>query len=998
MAEEVDIGNVGGKGVASEETLASLVRAVEFMAKKAGYDAKAEAAKVQKLHNAAVKAGTKATKDSVDVIDLFNDEVKEATDRVSAMGRGFNVLVAGLSGIVGSLSNFGEELLGSSTELESFAKHIPLVGGIMGTLAGILDDTVDSFRNMTNAGIDFGGSIFEVRRMAAQSGLSLETFQQVVTSNSEALALFGGGARGGARAFANVSKIVQGQFGQGLSNLGFTMEQTAEYTADYLDLQRRLGRNQRMSDAQLAQGTSDYILMLDKLSKITGKQRDQIQASLQNQREDAVIAALLSTLDAAGREALSGVLTITESMGPEFNSAISDMVATGGVPMSEFGKALIVANPALGSLSRGLAQGTVTQAEFMAGLRTAADDAMNMSDEQVRTYTRLARAQQGESSERALAILTLRQFTEIGEGANDALDAQREAANRGEHGILDFARRITDLRNIIVGTMIDSGVFGILEDGFNTLINFFTSPTGMATVKTAIEDIGSFFNTFISDMQTGGFWNTLQQYFYDGVQSLWDMISTQLFGSTEAENTQRRDSSVASVDEQIASVRQERMGRMTSRGNNTDELAVLDAQLQQLESQRQELMSSDTSATEGMLGGLLPDVNALTIGLGVVGGVGLIAALYALSPALGAIAGPALALGAAIGMGAGGLGLLFEGLSSTIEATGESISGIMDSFTRFRTEGINATTDQIERLNRIPADTLQNTADGVLAMKEALANFGPSTGSTLFSMITGGADNEQMANTASQIERLGEAFGTLEPEKIISASSAVTAMGNSLVAFATGLAADAGAGILSSIRGWFGGEDDILNKINEMAAAFGNINGPNLVETSTGISSMGASLLESASGIGALAEVNMRNLERFSNVSFDNLSGLGEFAQISGLESQFTAISNGVADFENVNAYASAIENLVEQLSELNEELSKDNNGWGAGTGTNAGDVLGSINMSSQGSSEGIDRLNTLMSQMLVILTQSKELETRIERNTASLGGDLSRGRVTNIR
>jgi len=265
-------------------------------------------------------------------------------------------------------------------------------------------------------------------------------------------------------------------------------------------------------------------------------------------------------------------------------------------------------------------------------------------------------------------------------------------------------------------------------------------------------------------------------------------------------------------------------------------------------------------------------------------------------------------------------------------------------------------------------------------------------------MITGGADNQKMADTTTQIKNLGEAFGTLEPEKIISASSAVTAMGNSLVAFATGLAADAGAGILSSIRGWFGGEDDILNKINEMAAAFGNINGPNLVETSTGISAVGASLLQSASGISALAEVNMRNLERFSNVSFDNLSDLGEFAQISGLESQFTAINNGVADFENVNSYASAIEELVKQLSDLNEELSKDNNGWGAGTGTNAGDVLGSINMSSQGSSEGIDRLNTLMSQMLVILTQSKELETRIERNTASLGGDLSRGRVTNIR
>ena len=58
MAEEVDIGNVGGQnGVASEATLARLTASIEAMAKKAGIDPKAEAAKLQKLHNEAVKSG-----------------------------------------------------------------------------------------------------------------------------------------------------------------------------------------------------------------------------------------------------------------------------------------------------------------------------------------------------------------------------------------------------------------------------------------------------------------------------------------------------------------------------------------------------------------------------------------------------------------------------------------------------------------------------------------------------------------------------------------------------------------------------------------------------------------------------------------------------------------------------------------------------------------------------------------------------------------------------
>ena len=57
-------------------------------------------------------------------------------------------------------------------------------------------------------------------------------------------------------------------------------------------------------------------------------------------------------------------------------------------------------------------------------------------------------------------------------------------------------------------------------------------------------------------------------------------------------------------------------------------------------------------------------------------------------------------------------------------------------------------------------------------------------------------------------------------------------------------------------------------------------------------------------------------------------------------------------------------------MKELNDELSRDNNGtFTSGTGANAGSVLGG--MSGGGTSEKLDQLNMLMTQMLQVLTQN---------------------------
>ena len=69
MAEEVNIGNVGGDGVASEVTLQRLVTAQEAMAKKLGISNKGEALKLQALYNKSVKDGATAAKEQTDATE-----------------------------------------------------------------------------------------------------------------------------------------------------------------------------------------------------------------------------------------------------------------------------------------------------------------------------------------------------------------------------------------------------------------------------------------------------------------------------------------------------------------------------------------------------------------------------------------------------------------------------------------------------------------------------------------------------------------------------------------------------------------------------------------------------------------------------------------------------------------------------------------------------------------------------------------------------------------
>ena len=308
-------------------------------------------------------------------------------------------------------------------------------------------------------------TLFDTLSASTRANLALSTFTGVISSSATSLAVLEGSANRGARTFRDISEQVQ-ENARNFAALGLTVEETAEFQADFLDIQTRLGQAQERNATVLGRQTVDYINNLDELSRLTGRQRDEISKSLQQETLDRRISALLTTLEPEARRQLRTVTQTLEARSPEVAEAFREMVATGGAPLSEFGQDLLRTNPRLGQMARGLRDGAVSAEEVMAEFRRTADVANNMGDSQLRLFSTTAAL----GSAVGAAALEMRGFTNIGEGLNEVQQERRDAEEKGANALLAFDAALLQTRNEIIGRLIESNVFTGLEKRFENLM------------------------------------------------------------------------------------------------------------------------------------------------------------------------------------------------------------------------------------------------------------------------------------------------------------------------------------------------------------------------------------------------------------------------------------------------------------------------------------------------------------------------------------------------
>ena len=374
---------------------------------------------------------------------------------------------------INHIKTFGGNVLDSSTRLTDFGNQAIQLTDEMGwagrqlgeafqQLTSELTKQIDTFHNLSEVGIQFTGGLMEYRRMAIEAGVSLDTFQSVVTSISGIIAIFGGNALIGARRFSRISGAIQDEFGPAMNRLGISFEDQIEYLSNYLEIQTRQGRAQFMTDRQLQLGTQGYIKQLDLLATITGKQRKQIADAIRVATADKSIAGIFQALEAGANENLRGIIGALEGMqDSEMKQGMKDLIATGGIPMTEMGKSLMLLNPQLGTMAKRARDGEIGVDQFAAAIRQTAELANARSDAELRLTPIL----QQQGNQVLTAITQMRSMTEFGKGLTEAQKTQQRSMESSDKAMAGLRQSFQRLANALITALAPAIEF--ISKGFN---------------------------------------------------------------------------------------------------------------------------------------------------------------------------------------------------------------------------------------------------------------------------------------------------------------------------------------------------------------------------------------------------------------------------------------------------------------------------------------------------------------------------------------------------
>jgi hypothetical protein len=224
-----------------------------------------------------------------------------------AMGP-FSALVSATSSGATGMSAYNSALDAVGKSAADITKNFPILGSAINAMAGVgmeyvkavnvqNDELYKSYQGLSKIGLAGEANTDSLLKMAQQFGVvndkQLPQFTQMLASNSETLAKFGGTAAQGVKTFADMSENIQRTGVQTqLLNMGMSVESINTGMANYLKIQQqsggamqRAGEDQRAYTARLAAGAEDYIKQMDTLSKLTGKSAD----ALVKEQEEALL-------------------------------------------------------------------------------------------------------------------------------------------------------------------------------------------------------------------------------------------------------------------------------------------------------------------------------------------------------------------------------------------------------------------------------------------------------------------------------------------------------------------------------------------------------------------------------------------------------------------------------------------------------------------------------------------------------------------------------------
>lgn len=449
------------------------------------------------------------SKKTADQVDEMGEKAEDSADALDKLGGallgiisgGFNLLTGALGMATGAVTGLASEILTGGNRLSDFTQFIPIPG--LQTFTGLLEGQVDNFRELSQVGASFGNNMFNITRLAAEAAIPQGELTELIKSNTEGLRLFGDTVGGGTQRFARLSKeFRQSTMGRDLMAMGFTTGELNENLINYNEFLQGTGRNRLLTDQQLVEMSGKYALELDKVSKLTGKSRKQLEDEMKQKNSDIRRQVAMAQMSEEQQLRFGANLELAGSKSKTFEAALLDMAD--GVANDPVTRQLMANSPTFAKFAKDVENMSPEELNnFMVNVGSEMGDlAMKFKDGGVDVALG-----SGQSFGELLRLAgELKMVRETSEGTRSAVSEEQKARDASTAKMAQVEETFNTIKTQLAADLIDSKIFQSLKDGFTNLIPSIESAMDMyhkakdwfttnvyPTIESTFDDLKNFF-------------------------------------------------------------------------------------------------------------------------------------------------------------------------------------------------------------------------------------------------------------------------------------------------------------------------------------------------------------------------------------------------------------------------------------------------------------------------------------------------------------------------
>lgn len=267
----------------------------------------------------ATLATTKSQKDAIQklassaglnptTVAQVNTALQTATPHMNLLGKSAFAVGAAFGSVQTELTNVvntTKKLAAGNAQASDVFSSLGMLPGPLGLvskgfaqLAAFQEAQLANYQSLTKAGVNFGGSLVDLRLAASNSYMTMQEFSSMMKENGATLAKMGSTADQGARSFVLASNSLQKSgLGDNLRGLGYTAQEVNQGMLDYISITGGRSKKEMQNTDALSKGTTAYLSELDALAQITGKSKEEQEKALKEAATNAAWESYLATLD-----------------------------------------------------------------------------------------------------------------------------------------------------------------------------------------------------------------------------------------------------------------------------------------------------------------------------------------------------------------------------------------------------------------------------------------------------------------------------------------------------------------------------------------------------------------------------------------------------------------------------------------------------------------------------------------------------------------------------